>query len=161
MKRAGGLGRVGVAQTRLRRKAILADQPTEQITTADAIKVDDVADSPLAQLKLAARRPLLEGPVRPVLVVMQDVGGEDVVEVAAAKDEEPVEALAGRARVAVLRRHPSAFARPVPVSCRFRDDALKRAFGHGVIERLAVPERRDELDVRTFNVQRLEQRAPI
>src|SRR6266511_1460312 len=45
----------------------------------------------------AERRPLTERPVRPVLVVTPDVGDEHVLEVAAAEDQQPVEALAADA----------------------------------------------------------------
>jgi hypothetical protein len=48
-------------------------------------------------LLVAERRLLAECPVRPVLVEMPDVSGEHVVEVAAAEDQQPVEALAADA----------------------------------------------------------------
>jgi len=40
---------------------------------------------------------LRECAVRPVLVVVQDIGGENVAEVAAVEDQQPVEALAADA----------------------------------------------------------------
>jgi hypothetical protein len=48
-------------------------------------------------LVVAERRPLPERPVRPMFIVMPDVSDENVVEVAAAKDQQPVEAVASEA----------------------------------------------------------------
>src|SRR6266508_4691575 len=55
---------------------------------------------------LAERRPLSECPVRPVLVVVQGVGREDVSEVAAADDQDPVETLAPDAADPALGMRP-------------------------------------------------------
>jgi len=45
----------------------------------------------------AERWPLVECALRPMLAVMPDVCDEDVMEVAAAEDQDPVEALAAHA----------------------------------------------------------------
>ena len=87
---------VGVAQTRLRGEPVLADPPAEQITPTDTTKIDDVRHWLDVARRVSARGPPLEGAVRPVLVVMQDVGREDVLELAAAEDQQPVEALAAQ-----------------------------------------------------------------
>jgi hypothetical protein len=93
------------------------DQPAEQVAAAQAIEVDRVGE----WLLVAERRPLPECPVRPMLVEMPDVCDEHVVEVAAAEDQQPVEALAAdaadppfgvRSGLRRLRRrldHPDAF----------------------------------------------------
>ena len=95
------------ASMRLRGEPVLADQPAEQITAADTVKVDDVGDWWLvARRQLAERRPLPERAVWPMLVVMPDVGREDVVEVAAAEDQHPVEALAADAADPALGVRP-------------------------------------------------------
>ena len=73
------------------------DQPAEQVTAADPAEVDHVASCLLVDRQLAERRLLPERAVRPMLVVMPRVGREDVVEVAAADDQEPVEAFAADA----------------------------------------------------------------
>ena len=69
---------------------VFVDQPAEQVTAADAIEVDRLLVAPR---RLAQRWPLVERAVRAVLVVMGDIRGEDVLEVAAANDQDPVEAL--------------------------------------------------------------------
>jgi len=66
------------------------DQPAEQVKAAHAIEVDHVGE----WLLVAERRPLPECPVRPMLVAMPDVCDEHVVEVAAAEDQQPIEAFA-------------------------------------------------------------------
>jgi hypothetical protein len=69
------------------------DQAAEQVTAADAIKVDHVGHCALAVgRRLAERWPLPEGAVRPVLVGMPRVARKNVLQVAAADDQEPVEA---------------------------------------------------------------------
>jgi len=69
------------------------DQPAEQLAAADTIKVDHVAPRAFAAgRRLAERRPLPEAAVRPVLVVMRRVRCKGVLEVAAADDQQPVEA---------------------------------------------------------------------
>src|SRR5262249_10837107 len=82
------------AGTRLRGEPVLVYQPAEQVASAYPIKVDDVGLCLLAGRMLAERWPLSECPVRPVLVVVPGVGREDVLEVAAADDQDPVETLA-------------------------------------------------------------------
>ena len=78
---------------RLGGELVFVDQPAEQVAAADPVEVDHVGHWLLvARRPLAERRPLPEGAVRPVLVVMPGEGREDVVEVAAADDQEPVEA---------------------------------------------------------------------
>jgi len=69
------------------------DQPAEQVTAAQAIEVDHVGE----WLPVAERRLLAECPVRAMLVEMPDVRGEHVVEVAAAEDQQSIEALAADA----------------------------------------------------------------
>ena len=95
-------------QTRLRREADTRGSAPEQLTPPDAIKLDDVGHSLLAQLKLAARRPLPEGAVGPVLVVLLGVGREYALPVAAAEDQQPVEVLAADA----ARPHAGRFGEP-------------------------------------------------
>jgi hypothetical protein len=81
------------APSGLRRELVLVDHPAEQVTAAQAIEVDHVGE----WLLVAERRPLPQCPVRPMLVEMPDVCGEHVVEVAAAEDQELVEAFAADA----------------------------------------------------------------
>src|SRR6266545_2926862 len=81
------------ARSGLRRELVLVDQPAEQVTAAQAIEVDHVGE----WLPVAERRPLAECPVRAMLVEMPDVRGEHVVEVAAAEDQQSVEALVANA----------------------------------------------------------------
>jgi hypothetical protein len=89
------LREVSVAQPRLRGEPVLVDQPAEQITPAETIKIDDLRHCALvAERRLTARRPLPEGAVRPVLVVVQHLCLHHVLEVAAAEDQQPIEALA-------------------------------------------------------------------
>jgi hypothetical protein len=69
------------------------DQSAEQVAPADAIELDH-----LGQWLLRAQRwPLPERPVRPMFVEMPDVRDEHVLEVAAAEDQQSVEALAPNA----------------------------------------------------------------
>src|SRR6266511_2751485 len=75
------------------RELVLVDQPAEQVTAAQAIEVDHVGE----WLPVAERRLLAECPVRAMLVEMPDVSDEHVVEVAAAEDQQSVEALAADA----------------------------------------------------------------
>ena len=81
----------------LRGELVFVDQPAEQVTAADPAEVDHVASCLLVDRQLAERRLLPERAVRPMLVVMPRVGREDVVEVAAADDQEPLEAFAADA----------------------------------------------------------------
>jgi hypothetical protein len=69
------------------------DQPAEQVAAAQAIEVDQVGE----WLLVTERRPLPECRVRPMLVEMPDVCDEHVLEVAAAENQQPVEALAANA----------------------------------------------------------------
>jgi hypothetical protein len=83
---------------RLRGEFVFADQPAEQVMATDAIGFDHVGRCLLVtRRQLAERWPLPERAVRSVLVVMPDVGRDDVLEVAAAKNQEPVEAFAADA----------------------------------------------------------------
>src|SRR5262245_49461678 len=68
---------------------VLVDQPAEQVAVAYAIEVDHVGE----WLLRLQRRPLPECPVRSMLVEMADVCDEHVLEVAAAEDQQSVEAL--------------------------------------------------------------------
>jgi len=81
------------ARSGLRRELVLVDQPAEQVTAAQAIEVDHVGE----WLPVAERRPLAERPVRAMLVEMPDVSDEHVVEVAAADNQQSIEALAADA----------------------------------------------------------------
>src|SRR6266511_5090861 len=72
------------------RELVLVDQPAEQVTAAQAIEVDHVGE----WLPVAERRLLAECPVRAMLVEMPDVSDEHVVEVAAADNQQSIEALA-------------------------------------------------------------------
>ena len=66
------------------------DQAAEQVTAADAIKVDQIGHRALAAgRRLAERWPLPEGAVRPVLVVMPRVIRENVLQVAAPEPSAP------------------------------------------------------------------------
>jgi hypothetical protein len=92
-QRASAPGRCG-----LRSELALADQPAEQVTAADVIEIDHLNHRALvAGRRFAERRPLRECAVWPVLVVMGDVGREGVLEVAAAEDQQAVEAFAADA----------------------------------------------------------------
>jgi hypothetical protein len=72
-------------------KWVFVDQPAEQVAAADAIEIDHLADRLLAcRRRRVERWPLVERAVRPMLVVCD----EDMIEVAAADDQDPVEALA-------------------------------------------------------------------
>jgi hypothetical protein len=69
------------------------DQAAEQVTAADAIKLDHIGHRALAPgRRLAERCQLPERAVRPVLVVVPRVTRENVLQLAAADDQEPVEA---------------------------------------------------------------------
>jgi hypothetical protein len=57
----------------------------------------------LGRRRLRERRTLIERAVRTVLVVMPDLGADDLLQVAAADDQEPVEAFAPQASYAPLR----------------------------------------------------------
>ena len=73
---------------------VFVDQSAEQVTAADAIEIDHVGHRALITgWRPVERWPLGECAVRPVLVVVERVGREDVLEVAAADDQEPIEAL--------------------------------------------------------------------
>jgi hypothetical protein len=69
------------------------DESAEQVTAAQAIEDDHVGE----WLLVAERRPLPECPVRAMLVEMPNVCDEHVVKVAAAEDQEPVDAFAANA----------------------------------------------------------------
>jgi hypothetical protein len=74
---------------------IFVDQSAESVAATDAIDVDHVGERLLVcRRRHAERWSLLECAVRTVLVVMRDVRGEDMLEVTAADDQEPVETLA-------------------------------------------------------------------
>jgi hypothetical protein len=91
MSRAG-------ARAPLRGELVFVDQPTEQVTAADAIEVDQVGNRWFVdRWHQGQGRSLLQRAVRPVLVVVQDIRREDVLEVAAAEDQQPVEAFAAGA----------------------------------------------------------------
>ena len=80
------------------------DQPAEQVAAADSIEVDHVGHGwPVALRQDANRRPLVQRSVRPMLVVVPDIRREAMVEVAAAEDQQPVEALATDAADPALR----------------------------------------------------------
>src|SRR6266545_2604365 len=82
----------------LRGEFVFVDQAAEQVAATDAIECDHVgARSLVARRRLVEGWSLRECAVRPVLVVMRDVGREHVLKVAAAEDQEPVEALAANA----------------------------------------------------------------
>ena len=71
------------------------DQAAEPVTPTEPIKSGNVARNwLLGCCRQCERRPLVEQAVRPVLVVVQRVCGNDAFEVAASEDKEPVEALA-------------------------------------------------------------------
>ena len=64
----------------------------------DAIEVDYLGEWLFAVRRRPVQRwPLLECTMRPVLVVMRGIRGEHMLEVAAADDQDPVEALAADA----------------------------------------------------------------
>jgi hypothetical protein len=66
---------------------VLEDQPAEQVAAPDSIEIDHLSGRLLVvQHQRGARWLLPERAVRPVLVVVPDVGREDMVEVAAAED---------------------------------------------------------------------------
>ena len=86
------------------------DQPAEQVTAADTLDVDRVADCLLLDRRSRAERsPLSERAVRAMLVVLRPVAREDVAEVTTTDDQEPVEAFAADAADPAL-----APAAPVP-----------------------------------------------
>ena len=79
----------------LRGELVFVDQSAEQVAAADTIEAADIGRWLLAtQPPCTCRRQLRECAVRPMLVVVPRVRREDVVEVAATDDEQPVEALA-------------------------------------------------------------------
>jgi hypothetical protein len=69
------------------------NESAEQVTAAQAIEDDHVGE----WLLVGERRPPPECPVRAMLVEMPNVCDEHVVEVAAAEDQQSVEALAANA----------------------------------------------------------------
>src|SRR5262245_30126208 len=83
------------------------DQSAEQVAAAQAIEVDHAGE----WLLVAERRALSECPLRPMLVEMLHVHDEHVAEVAAAEDQQAVEALAADAADPALRVR-SRFRRP-------------------------------------------------
>jgi hypothetical protein len=73
-------------------------QAAQPVATADAIEQQHVARGRLVYWRrLRERRPLGERAVRPVSVVVPRVDVNDAFELAAAKDQQPVEALAAQA----------------------------------------------------------------
>ena len=74
------------------------DQAAEPITATEPIEPEHFARGSLLRCcGCDERRPLPKRAVRPVLVVMRGVGGHDAFEVAAADDQQPVEAFAAQA----------------------------------------------------------------
>src|SRR5262249_20033139 len=91
----GGRGAAGLRTRSSRRELVFVDQSAEQAASPDAIEINDVSNlPPVARRRHRERRQLTEWAVRPVLVVMGDVRGEDVVEVSTTDDQQPIEALA-------------------------------------------------------------------
>jgi hypothetical protein len=76
----------------LRSEAVFVDQAAEQVAAADQAKVDHLGHRGLAAGRLVERRPLPERAVRPVLVVVPRIARENVLQVPAADDQDPVEA---------------------------------------------------------------------
>jgi hypothetical protein len=72
-------------------------QTTESLASADPIEYKNVARVPVVSRWLRERRPLSKRAVRSMLVVMPRVGSDDVLEMAAAEDQEVVEAFATEA----------------------------------------------------------------
>ena len=73
------------------------DQAAKEVTAADPAEVDHFGHRSLAAGRLAERWPLPEGAVRPVLVMVLGVARENVLQVPAADDQEPVQAFAADA----------------------------------------------------------------
>jgi hypothetical protein len=69
------------------------DQPAEEVAAANAFEVDHLDQWMLT----VERRPLPKRPLRPMSVEVPDIRDEHVLEVAAADDQQPVEALAANA----------------------------------------------------------------
>jgi hypothetical protein len=77
----------------LRGTLVFVDQAAEQVAAADAIKIDQFGRGSFApRRRLTERRPLPEGAVRAMFVVVPRVARENALQVAAADDQEPVEA---------------------------------------------------------------------
>jgi hypothetical protein len=77
----------------LRGTLVFVDQAAEQVAAADAIKIDQFGRGSFApRQRLTERRPLPEGAVRAMFVVVPRVARENALQVAAADDQEPVEA---------------------------------------------------------------------
>jgi hypothetical protein len=87
----------------LRDEFVLVDQATESVAAPDAVEFDHVGGWPLvARRGRRERWPLCERAMRPVFVVVRRVLAQHQGEVAAAENEEPVEAFA-KATAAVGR----------------------------------------------------------
>jgi hypothetical protein len=103
--RAGPAGVKGAIQAgsdltraRLGGELVFVDEAAESVPATEPIERDGFARSSIGcWRRLGERRPLLERAVRPVLVVMRCVRGDDAFEVAASEDQQPVEAFAAEA----------------------------------------------------------------
>ena len=77
---------------------VFVDESAEQVAATDMIELDHVGrNSLLGGRRLVERWPLREGAVWPVRVVVPRVGLEDLMEVTASEDQQPVEAFAADA----------------------------------------------------------------
>ena len=74
-------------------------QPAESVETAEAIELQRLLACRrfVHRRRLRERRPLGERAVRPMSVVVHRVDADGALEVAAAEDQQPVEALAAQA----------------------------------------------------------------
>jgi hypothetical protein len=88
----------------------------EAVASADAIELrHDVARRPLVyRRRLRERRPLVERAARPVFVLVLGIDADDALEVAAAEDQQPVEARGAGFRPSSLREHVPAAPPPAP-----------------------------------------------
>jgi hypothetical protein len=79
----------------LRNEFVFVQQAAEPVATAEEIELRQLSTwRGLINRRLGERRPLIERTMRPMRVVVQRVFADHVLEVAAAEDQEPVEALA-------------------------------------------------------------------
>jgi uncharacterized membrane protein YgcG len=74
-------------------------QPAEPVASVEAIELQQLIPTRrfVYRRRLRERRPLGERAVRPVFVVVLGIDADDALEVAAAEDQQPVEALAAQA----------------------------------------------------------------
>lgn len=62
------------------------EEAAEPVAAADPAERDCLDRRPFGRWRFAERRPLSERSVRPVLVVMSDIDGENLLKVVAAED---------------------------------------------------------------------------